>query len=87
MYYERRPNLPVAVLQSMMPALTLAADAPTVRYEPFGDVATTTWPPSEVSFEALRLRDIAADALDHFNLWHLSLGRHFTMQPAFLWSA
>ena len=44
-----------------MPALTLALNAPTVRYEPLGDVATTTGVPVEVSLEALRLCNLAAD--------------------------
>jgi hypothetical protein len=56
-----------------MPMLTFALDAPTVRYEPLGDMATTTGVPGEVSLEALRLCNFAADPPDHFNLLHFSL--------------
>ena len=58
----------VAIPAFMMPAFTLALDAPTVRYEPLGDVATNTGVPVEVSLEALRLCNLAADQPDHFNL-------------------
>ena len=65
----------VAIPAIKMPALMLALDAPTVRYKPLGDMATTTGVSGEVSLEPLCLCNLAADPPDHFNLSHFSLGR------------